>query len=134
MGTKQDYVIKQIATYWSHDSLSLYKIWTCLVKLFLTELFKKQSNFNKHLNGFVPHCMYGCWIAQVLFLFYSLHIWLIYMYFSCSQKLKQLNFDFTKCKIPIPRYINHVPWPCITRPFPCLSEQFLDTDILFLGI
>ena len=36
METKQDYVIKQIATYWSHDSLSLFKIWTCLVKLFLS--------------------------------------------------------------------------------------------------
>ena len=36
MRTKQDYVIKQIATYWSHDSLSLYKIWTGLVKLFLS--------------------------------------------------------------------------------------------------
>ena len=31
------------------------------------------------------------------------------MYFSCSQRLKQLNFNFTKSKIPIPRYINHIP-------------------------
>ena len=38
MGTKQDYVIKQIATYWSHDSLSWFRIWTCLVKLFLSYL------------------------------------------------------------------------------------------------
>ena len=36
MGTNKDYVIKQIGTYWSHDSLSLYKIWTCLVELFLS--------------------------------------------------------------------------------------------------
>ena len=36
MGTNKDYVIKQIETYWSHDSLSLYKIWTCLVELFLS--------------------------------------------------------------------------------------------------
>ena len=35
MGTNKYYVIKQIGTYWSHDSLSLYKIWTCLVELFL---------------------------------------------------------------------------------------------------
>ena len=36
MGTNKDYVIKQIGTYWSHDILSLYKIWTCLVELFLS--------------------------------------------------------------------------------------------------
>ena len=53
--------------------------------------------------------MYGCWTAQVLFPLYSSLIWLVYMYFSCSQRLKQLNFNFTKCKIPIPRYISHIP-------------------------
>ena len=36
MGTNKYYVIKQVGTYWSHDSLSLYKIWTCLVELFLS--------------------------------------------------------------------------------------------------
>jgi len=48
-------------------------------------------------------------IAQVLFPLYSSHIWLIYMYFLCSQRLKQLNFDFTKSKISIPRYVSHIP-------------------------
>jgi hypothetical protein len=49
---------------------------------------------------------YGCPIAQVLFPVYSPCIWLIYMHFECFQRLLQLNFDFTKCKIPIPGYIS----------------------------
>jgi hypothetical protein len=49
---------------------------------------------------------YGCPIAQVLFPVYSSCIWLIYMHFECFQRLLQLNFDFTKCKIPIPGYIS----------------------------
>ena len=34
-------------------------------------------------------------IAQSLGII-SVYIWLIYMYFSCSQRLKQLNFDYTQ--------------------------------------
>ena len=48
----------------------------------------------------------GCPIVQVLFTVYSPCIWLIYMHFECSQRLLQHNFDTTKCKIPIPRYIS----------------------------
>jgi len=52
---------------------------------------------------------YGCWTAQKLFPVFMTCIYLIYMYFACSPRLKQLNFDFTKCKIPTPRYISHIP-------------------------
>jgi hypothetical protein len=48
---------------------------------------------------------YCCPIAQVLFPVYMSCICLIYMHFECSQRLLQLNFDFTKCKTPIPGYL-----------------------------
>jgi hypothetical protein len=41
--------------------------------------------------------------------YYDLYLLYIYMGFECSQRLKQLNFDFTKCKISIPTYISHIP-------------------------
>ena len=95
-------------------------------------------SFDRPLSSEYYHPMYGCWTTQVFFPLYSSRVWLIYIYFSCSQRLKQLNFNFTKCKIPILRYISHIPWhllgkwfPYITRPFPCLSEQFPNTDMCF---
>jgi len=36
-------------------------------------------------------------------------IYVICVFPQTKTKLKQLNFDFTKCKIPIPRYISHIP-------------------------
>jgi hypothetical protein len=58
-----------------------------------------------HLSNFRMPPKYGCPIAQVLFPVYSPCIWLIYTHFECFQRLLQLNFDFTKYKIPIPGYI-----------------------------
>ena len=52
---------------------------------------------------------YGCYTAQILFPVHMPHILLIYMYFACSHRLIHLNFDFTKCKIPIPGDLQCIP-------------------------
>ena len=40
---------------------------------------------------------------------YDLYLLNIYG-FCVFPETKPLNFDFTKCKIPIPTYISHIPW------------------------
>ena len=43
---------------------------------------------------------------------------LTYMCFACSHKVIHLNFDFTKCKIPVPGNLR-----CIPRYISCISQH-----------
>ena len=111
MGTKQDYVIKQIATHWSHDSLSLYKIWTCLVKLFLSYLrnnptltniwtvlsltvpwfhflIKRRLNFVFQIStkfpGWKSKSLMVCWFSFSYFSSHSCSLWEIHLLISST--------------------------------------------------